>query len=131
VDRKVAAYVRVSSDEQRENETIEIQEDFLSEYCRLYEHPLIHPLGEDNPYRDNGVSGTVPFHERPGGARSLEDGFPILDMTWNFNPPEEDPIEEQEDSVSNTSSTCRAAARVKGMTIAEPEARVLAPGRVV
>ena len=33
---RVALYLRVSSEEQRERETIEIQEEFLGQYCRLY-----------------------------------------------------------------------------------------------
>ena len=33
---RVALYLRVSSEEQRDRETIEIQREFLSEYCKLY-----------------------------------------------------------------------------------------------
>jgi site-specific DNA recombinase len=33
---RVALYMRVSSEEQRDRETIEIQREFLQEYCRLY-----------------------------------------------------------------------------------------------
>ena len=33
---QVALCLRVSSEEQRERETIEIQREFLQEYCRLY-----------------------------------------------------------------------------------------------
>jgi len=33
---RVGLYMRVSSEEQRERETIEIQRKFLEEYCRLY-----------------------------------------------------------------------------------------------
>ena len=33
---RVALYIRVSSEEQRDRETIEIQREFLQEYCRLY-----------------------------------------------------------------------------------------------
>jgi site-specific DNA recombinase len=69
---KVAVYARVSSDEQRETMSIETQEDFLAEYCKLYGYDLIHPIGEGNPYRDNGVPGTVPLRERPGGAKLVE-----------------------------------------------------------
>ena len=32
----IALLLRVSSEEQRDRETIEIQRDFLQEYCRLY-----------------------------------------------------------------------------------------------
>jgi site-specific DNA recombinase len=69
---KVAVYARVSSDEQRESMAIETQEGFLGDYCRLYGHDLIHHIGDDNPYRDNGISGTIPLHERPGGKKLLE-----------------------------------------------------------
>ena len=33
---RVGLLLRVSSEEQRDRETIEIQREFLSEYCRLY-----------------------------------------------------------------------------------------------
>lgn len=59
--------MRVSSEEQRERETIEIQRDFLMEYCRLY------GLEVTGVYADDGVSGTIPLYERPEGRRLLED----------------------------------------------------------
>jgi hypothetical protein len=34
---RVALYLRVSSEEQRERETFEIQREFLQGYCRLYD----------------------------------------------------------------------------------------------
>jgi site-specific DNA recombinase len=55
--------LRVSSEEQRERETIEIQREFLQEYGRLY------GLEVAQIYADDGVSGTVPLHERPEGLR--------------------------------------------------------------
>jgi site-specific DNA recombinase len=64
---RVALYLRVSSEEQRERETIEIQREFLEQYCRLYE------LEVADIYKDDGVSGTIPLHERPEGRRLLED----------------------------------------------------------
>src|SRR5215212_3167748 len=64
---RVALCLRVSSEEQRERETIEIQRDFLQEYCRLY------GLEVAQVYADDGVSGTIPLHERPEGRRLLED----------------------------------------------------------
>src|SRR5829696_9663608 len=63
----VALYLRVSTDEQRDRETIEIQDDFLDQYRSLYE------LGVAEIYKDDGVSGTIPLHERPQGRRLLED----------------------------------------------------------
>jgi site-specific DNA recombinase len=64
---QVALYLRVSSEEQRNRETIEIQREFLEQYCRLYELEAAHI------YEDNGISGTIPLHERPDGRRLMED----------------------------------------------------------
>ena len=67
VSERVALYMRVSSEEQRDRETIEIQREFLQEYCRLY------GLEVAQVYADDGLSGTIPLHERPEGGRLLED----------------------------------------------------------
>src|SRR5918995_4008909 len=64
---RVALYLRVSSEEQRDRETIEIQADFLDQYRSLYE------LEVAEIYKDDGVWGTIPLHERPEGRRLLED----------------------------------------------------------
>lgn len=64
---RIACYLRVSSEEQRERETIEIQREFLDSYCGLY------GLEVAEVYADDGVSGTIPLHERPEGRRLLED----------------------------------------------------------
>jgi site-specific DNA recombinase len=64
---RVALYLRVSSEEQRGRETIEIQREFLEQYRNLYELEVAHV------YEDDGVSGTIPLHERPEGRRLLED----------------------------------------------------------
>jgi site-specific DNA recombinase len=64
---RVAQYLRVSSEEQRARETIEIQEEFLEQYCGLYHHQVV------ETYADDGISGTIPLHERPEGRRLLED----------------------------------------------------------
>lgn len=64
---RVALYMRVSSEEQREKATIETQNEFLSDYVRLYEH-ILHDV-----YRDEAISGTVPMDERPEGRRMLAD----------------------------------------------------------
>ena len=66
-DGKVAVLLRVSTDEQRERETIGLQRAFLAEFCKLY------GLEVHEIYADDGVSGTVPLHERPEGRRLLED----------------------------------------------------------
>jgi site-specific DNA recombinase len=57
----------VSSEEQRDRETIEIQRVFLAQYCELYGHEVV------ETYADDGISGTVPLRERPEGRRLLED----------------------------------------------------------
>src|SRR5215217_944343 len=64
---RVALKLRVSSEEQRDRETIEIQREFLEQYCRLYGLEVV------DTYADDGVSGTIPLHERPEGRRLLED----------------------------------------------------------
>jgi site-specific DNA recombinase len=64
---RVVLYMRVSSEEQRDRETIEIQREFLEQYCRLYRLEIA------KLYADDGVSGTVPLYERPEGRRLLED----------------------------------------------------------
>jgi DNA invertase Pin-like site-specific DNA recombinase len=64
---KLALLLRVSSEEERDRETIEIQREFLQEYCRLYGLEVV------QIYADDGVSGTIPLHERPEGRRLLED----------------------------------------------------------
>src|SRR5215210_1127381 len=64
---RIALCLRVSSEEQRGRETIEIQRDFLKEYCRLHGYEVA------DTYADDGVSGTISLHERPEGRRLLED----------------------------------------------------------
>jgi site-specific DNA recombinase len=64
---RVALYLRVSSEEQRDRETIELQRDFLEQYRSLME------LEVADVYKDDGISGTTPLHERPEGRRLLED----------------------------------------------------------
>src|ERR671915_2310366 len=64
---RVALLLRVSSEEQRDRETIEIQDEFLRQYCELYS------LRVADICPDDGISGTIPLHERPEGRRLLED----------------------------------------------------------
>lgn len=66
-DKVVAVYPRVSSEDQQERETIETQIEFASKYCDL------HQLNIYDWYKDDGVSGMIPFEERPEGKRLLED----------------------------------------------------------
>ena len=68
---RVALYLRVSSEEQREKATIKVQREFLDGYCQL------HGLEVAGRYHDDGVSGTIPLHERPEGRRLLEDAKEI------------------------------------------------------
>jgi site-specific DNA recombinase len=64
---RVALYLRVSSLEQRDRQTIEIQREALPKYCEL------HGLEVIETYADDGISGTIPLRERPEGRRLLED----------------------------------------------------------
>jgi site-specific DNA recombinase len=64
---RVALYLRVSSEEQRDAGTIKTQHEFLDGCCAL------HGLEVAGRYEDDGVSGTIPLHERPAGRRLLED----------------------------------------------------------
>jgi site-specific DNA recombinase len=63
----VGVYVRVSTEEQRERQSIVTQRDFAARYCDL------HQLNVYETYADDGVSGTVPIELRPGTIRLLED----------------------------------------------------------
>jgi len=63
----VALYLRVSTEEQRERQSIATQREFAERYCAL------HQLHLGAVFADDGVSGTVPLHLRPAGARILPD----------------------------------------------------------
>jgi site-specific DNA recombinase len=63
----VALYARVSTEDQAERQTVDMQTDFLRRYCDLHELPVA------GVYVDDGVSGTVPLTERPAGGRLLAD----------------------------------------------------------
>ena len=66
--RRVAIYVRVSSEDQAERGTIRTQ---VAEIRRRLEHEAgITVVGE---YSDEGISGTVPLSERPEGSRLIAD----------------------------------------------------------
>ena len=64
---KVAVYCRVSSEDQAERGTIDVQKDFAQNYIKLYSLSLV------DFYCDDGVSGTIPMKERPEGCRLLKD----------------------------------------------------------
>jgi site-specific DNA recombinase len=64
---KVAVYGRVSTEEQAEKGSIQNQIEFATKYCDL------HQLEIFEIYKDDGISGTVPLHERPEGKRLIQD----------------------------------------------------------
>jgi site-specific DNA recombinase len=64
---KVAAYCRVSSEEQRDRETIDLQRTELERFFRDEGYSVA------DWYLDDGVSGDVPFEKRPAGTRLIED----------------------------------------------------------
>jgi site-specific DNA recombinase len=61
----VAVYLRVSSDEQRENQTIKTQEDAIRRYVELAGFEVF------DWYRDDGVSGTIALAQRKDGGTGL------------------------------------------------------------
>ena len=63
----IAIYCRVSSEDQAERGTIEIQKEFAAKYVNLYNLEVF------DYYCDDGVSGTLPLEQRPEGKRLLED----------------------------------------------------------
>jgi len=66
--RRIATYERVSSEDQRDRETIKTQTDELARRLRL-------EVGVELVLRyvDDGVSGTIPMSRRPAGSRLLAD----------------------------------------------------------
>jgi site-specific DNA recombinase len=62
---RVAFYLRVSSDEQRERQTIRTQRDILERWAE--QHVETHEIV--GWFADDGVSGTIPLHGRQEGAR--------------------------------------------------------------
>ena len=63
----VAVYLRVSTEEQRERQSIATQREFGERYCQL------HKLAVYRVYADDGVSGTVPLEQRADGGQILRD----------------------------------------------------------
>jgi site-specific DNA recombinase len=64
---KAAIYLRVSTEEQRERQSIQNQRDFADQYCHT------NGISIADWYADDGVSGTVPLPLRDQGARLAED----------------------------------------------------------
>ena len=78
--RRVATYERVSSDDQRERETIKTQTDVLDRW--LGREPDVHLVER---YRDDGVSGTIALQDRPAGGRLLRDAAAgLFNELWVF-----------------------------------------------
>jgi site-specific DNA recombinase len=63
----VAVYARVSTDEQRERNSIDTQYDFARRFCEF------HTLSVFRIYADDGVKGVVPLERRPEGGQILAD----------------------------------------------------------
>ncbi|MGA2717111.1 MAG: recombinase family protein [Bryobacteraceae bacterium] len=66
VSSSVALYLRVSTEEQRERQSIDTQREFGAKYTDL------HQLRVHRIYPDDGISGTVPLEKRPEGQRILQ-----------------------------------------------------------
>ncbi len=64
---RAVLYARVSTEEQGKHETIETQTHYARQQCEREGTPL------GRIYKDEGVSGTVPFDQRPGGRQLLAD----------------------------------------------------------
>src|SRR6202158_5944647 len=63
---RAGLYLRVSTDEQRERQSICTQREFAERYCQLHNIPT------DCIYADDGVSGTIALENRPEAKRMLE-----------------------------------------------------------
>ena len=68
--RLVATYERVSSEDQRERETIKTQTEMIDRYLGL--HPNLQVYRR---YLDDGISGTIPMGERPSGRLLIQDAL--------------------------------------------------------
>ncbi|MCR6515337.1 recombinase family protein [Clostridium sp. LY3-2] len=66
--KKIALYCRVSSDDQKERETIENQVEILRTYVDMH-----NDLQITYEYLDDGVSGTIAFENRPAGNKLITD----------------------------------------------------------
>jgi len=81
--KRIAIYCRVSSDDQKERDTIENQIDILNTYIEMKDD-----LEKYDEYLDDGVSGTIPFQERTYGKKLIEDakrGFFDAILVWKID----------------------------------------------
>jgi site-specific DNA recombinase len=62
-----ALYMRVSSEDQAERGTIEVQRDSLRNITAAHKIRIV------EEYTDDGVSGAIPLEDRPAGRRMMED----------------------------------------------------------
>ena len=58
----ICSYLRVSTANQRDEQTIETQRYALDRYCELY------GIQVDRRFEDDGVSGGIEIHKRPKGS---------------------------------------------------------------
>lgn len=79
---RAALYMRVSSDEQKENQSIESQRVALTAYCQKEGYKIV------AQFADDGVSGAIPLDKREGGKKLLKASakgeFEIL-LFWRLN----------------------------------------------
>ena len=69
---RLAIYCRVSSEEQREKQSIQMQVSVAENYVQG-EKLKGREVVLTDWYKDDGISGTIPIQERPEGARLLQD----------------------------------------------------------
>ena len=67
VPLRVSAYCRVSTDLQREKNSIQTQVEMIESYCKEKGYTLV------ETYCDDGISGTIHLQDRPAGKRLIED----------------------------------------------------------
>lgn len=65
--KRIVAYLRVSTDDQRDRGTIDTQRLTIERYCARNRLHLV------DLYTDDGISGFTPLAERPSGAHLLHD----------------------------------------------------------
>ena len=68
---RLAIYCRVSSDEQREKQSIQMQVSAAEHYVQT--QASVHDVTITDWYKDDGISGTIPIEGRPEGSRLLQD----------------------------------------------------------
>ena len=78
--QRIALYSRVSTDEQAERGTIDIQVAAIEQWAERFNARVV------DRYLDDGVSGTRPMAERPAGSRLMQDiDKRIFDTVVVFN----------------------------------------------